>query len=147
MELKEVGFIKTRRANDILQESFAMKNEGSISRIGTLAGAVLVVMSLGCGVKTINHIMADPSRYADKEVKIEGTVTESYSVIGKGAYQVDDGTGRLWIVSTRGVPRKGARVQTKGKVKDGFNIGSVVKLPKELSSGLVMVESSHKAKD
>ena len=68
-------------------------------------------------------------------------------MIGKGAYQLDDGTGRLWIVSAKGVPRKGARVSTKGKVKDGFNIGSVVKLPKELDSGLVMVESSHKAKD
>jgi hypothetical protein len=38
-------------------------------------------------------------------------------------------------------------VSTKGKVKDGFNIGSVVRLPKELDSGLVMIESSHKAKD
>jgi hypothetical protein len=91
--------------------------------------------------------MADPSRYSDKNVRVEGQVTESYSVLGKGAYQIDDGTGRLWVVSTKGVPRKGARVSTKGKIKDGFDVGSIVKLPKDLDSGLVMIESSHKAKD
>jgi hypothetical protein len=122
-----------------------MKSE--LRKLGMFVVLVVVLLSLGCGTKTINHIMADPSRYADKTVKIEGTVTESYSVIGKGAYQLDDGTGKLWIVSTKGVPRKGARVSTKGKVKDGFNIGSMVRLPKELDSGLVMIESSHKAKD
>ena len=124
-----------------------VRNESLIWKSGLMLAVVFLLFSLGCSTKTINHIMADPSRYADKEVKIEGTVTESYSVIGKGAYQLDDGTGRLWIVSTKGVPRKGARVSTKGKVKDGFNIGSMVKLPKELDSGLVMLESSHKAKD
>ena len=124
-----------------------MKKELLMGKLGLLLLLAFLIFSLGCGAKTINHIMADPSRYADKTVKIEGTVTESYSVIGKGAYQLDDGTGKLWVVSTKGVPRKGARVSTKGKVKDGFNIGSVVKLPKELDSGLVMIESSHKAKD
>jgi hypothetical protein len=118
-----------------------------IRNAGLVLAISVIVLSLACGAKTINHIMADPSRYADKEVKVEGTVTESYSVIGKGAYQLDDGTGKLWVVSTKGVPRKGAKVSTKGKVKDGFNIGSVVRLPKELDSGLVMIESSHKAKD
>jgi len=124
-----------------------MRNNSLTRRMGLILVGMLLLLSLGCSTKTINHIMADPSRYANKEVRIEGTVTESYSVIGKGAYQLDDGTGRLWIVSTKGVPRKGARVSTKGKVKDGFNIGSMVKLPKELDSGLVMLESSHKAKN
>ena len=91
--------------------------------------------------------MADPSRYANKEVRIEGGGTDSYSVLGRGAYQIDDGTGRHWVVSEKGVPREGARVSVKGKVRDGFNLGSLVKLPKQVNSGLVMIESSHKAKD
>ena len=103
-----------------------MEDESLMRRVVLIILVIFVLLTLGCSTKTINHIMADPSRYADKQVKIEGTVTESYSVLGRGAYQLDDGTGRLWIVSTKGVPRKGARVSTKGKVKDGFNIGSVV---------------------
>jgi hypothetical protein len=101
----------------------------------------------GCGTKTINHIMADPSRYANKDVRVEGEVVESYSVIGRGAYRIDDGTGKLWIVAPKGVPRKGARVKAKGKIRDGYNLGDLVKLPEQLESGLVMIEKSHKAKD
>ncbi len=81
-------------------------------------------------------------------MKIQGEVVESYSVVGKGAYRLKDDTGELWIVSDKGVPREGARVSVKGKIKDGFNLGSLgslVRLPKQLSSGIVMLESSHKA--
>ncbi len=109
---------------------------------------LLVAASLsGCATRSINHILADPSRYARKDVRIQGNVTESYSVLGTGAYQIDDGTGRLWVVSKQGVPRKGARVQVKGRIREGFSLGELVRLPKQIESGLVMIESSHKAKD
>lgn len=76
-----------------------------------------------------------------------GSVTESHSILGTGAYQVDDGTGRLWVFSKKGVPRKGARVQVKGKIREGFTLDDQVKFPKRIESGLGMVESSHKARD
>ncbi len=121
-------------------------------KLKSLAGTLTLmtfaaVLLSGCATRSINHILADPSRYANKDVRIEGRVTDSYSVLGRGAYQVDDGTGRLWIVSREGVPREGARVAVKGKIKDAFNLGNLVNLPKQADSGLVMIESSHKAKD
>jgi hypothetical protein len=100
----------------------------------------------GCEQKTINEIRAEPSRYANKEVSVVGTVTRSYSVLGKGVYEIDDGTGKLWIASEKGVPREGAKVVVKGTIRDGYNLGSFIKLPEAISSGLVMIESSHKAK-
>ncbi len=108
-----------------------------------IAGAVFLA---GCERKDINQIKAEPSRYANREVAIVGNVVQSYSVLGKGAYEVDDGTGRLWVVSETGVPRKGARVVVKGTVRDAFNVGSVFKLPEAVTSGLVMMENSHRAK-
>jgi hypothetical protein len=100
----------------------------------------------GCEQKTINEIKADPSRYANRDVTVVGNVTRSFSVLGRGAYEIDDGTGRLWVVSESGVPREGARVGVKGKIRDGFNLGSFVKLPEQISSGMVLIESSHKAR-
>jgi hypothetical protein len=100
----------------------------------------------GCEQKTINEIKADPGRYANQEVAVVGNVTRSVSVLGHGAYEIDDGTGKLWVVSQSGVPREGARVGVKGKIRDGFNLGAIVKLPEQISSGMVMIESSHKAK-
>ncbi|MEW5977514.1 MAG: hypothetical protein AB1898_17110 [Acidobacteriota bacterium] len=121
-----------------------------IKRVKLAAGIVLVAMTLfllGCEQKSINQILADPQRYANREVGIKGNVVQSYSVLGRGAYQVDDGTGKLWIVSEKGVPRKGARVGVQGKIRDGFDLGGLVKLPEAVGSGLVMVESKHRAQD
>jgi hypothetical protein len=72
---------------------------------------------------TISKINADPGRYRNKEVAIVGNVTDSYGVLGNGAYEIDDGTGRLWVVTRRGVPSRGARVGTKGHVYNGFQFG------------------------
>ena len=115
-----------------------------------LAGVLLLafVFQTGCAVRSINQIMADPQRYANKEVGIKGEVTESYSVVGHGAYRVDDGTGRLWVVSDKGVPRKGAKIVAKGTIKDAYNFGdfgTLIKLPDQAASGLVMIEKEHKA--
>lgn len=111
-----------------------------------LAGAT------ACAQKTVNHVLADPARYAHKEISLSGRVVESVSVAGKGFYRLEDPTGRLWVFSARGVPRKGASVKVKGKIHDGFDLsafGSVLDLPgpvrERIESGLLMVESSHKA--
>ena len=72
---------------------------------------------------TISRINADPGRYRNKEVGIVGNVTDSYGVLGNGAYEIDDGTGRIWVVTRRGVPSRGARVGAKGRVYTGFNWG------------------------
>ena len=109
-----------------------------------LASAMLVLV--GCEYKTINQIMAEPQRYANREVGITGNVVRSISVLGAGAYQVDDGTGKIWVVAKSNVPREGARVGVKGKIQDGFNLGGLVKLPEVVRSGMVMIESSHRAK-
>ncbi|PWT82383.1 MAG: hypothetical protein C5B44_02190 [Acidobacteria bacterium] len=73
--------------------------------------------------ETISKINADPGRYRNKEVAIVGRVTNSYGVMGNGAYEIDDGTGRIWVVTRRGVPSRGSRVGAKGHVYNGFSFG------------------------
>jgi hypothetical protein len=123
-----------------------MRNTRSGRLAVLLAAAAVAIFLAACEQKTINQIRAEPSRYVDREVGITGKVTRSYSILGRGAYEVDDGTGKLWVVSDKGVPRTGARVGVKGRIRDGFDLGSIVKLPEAISSGMVMIESSHKAR-
>ena len=104
-----------------------------------------MLLLAACEQKSINEILADPGRYSNKDVTVAGRVVNSYSLVGRGVYQVDDGTGSLWVVSDKGVPHQGAHVVVKGKIKEGFNLGSLVKLPEKVGSGLIMIESSHKA--
>ena len=116
------------------------------SRLAALAFA-LAVGSAACAT-SINNVLADPSRYRDREVKISGRVADSYSVADNGVYRVQDGSGQLWVVSTRGVPRKDAKVTVRGTVREGFNLGGLsdrLRLPAGVGSGLVLMEVSHKA--
>jgi hypothetical protein len=86
-----------------------------------LAGTLFLT---ACPSQTnIGKINADPGRYRDKEVGIVGRVTDSYGLLGNGAYEIDDGTGKMWVVTKRGVPSRGARVGTKGYVHTGFSFG------------------------
>jgi hypothetical protein len=114
--------------------------------MAVLAGSALV--SAACASKTINQILADPSRYRDRQVELSGAVVESYSLANRGLYRIDDDTGQLWVVSDRGTPRKGARVTVKGTIREGFNLGALgdrINLP-GLGAGLVLMESSHRAR-
>ena len=89
--------------------------------------------------ETISRINADPARYHNKEVAIVGRVTNSYGALGNGAYEIDDGTGRIWVVTTRGVPSRGSRVGAKGHVYNGFSFAG-------RSFGTVLEETDRRAK-
>jgi len=120
-----------------------------LKRVTVLALLIGAAASAGCAARTINQVLADPAKYRDKQVKLNGSVVDSYALLGNGAYQIEDKTGKLWVVSNGGVPRKGAHVSVTGTVREGFSLGSLgdkVKLPQAVSSGVVLMEASHKAK-
>ena len=84
-----------------------------------IGGALLFT---ACPSQTsIAKINRNPDRYRNKEVGIAGRVTDSYGVLGAGAYEIDDGTGRMWVATRRGVPSRGSHVGTKGYVHNGFS--------------------------
>lgn len=117
--------------------------------VGAAILAASALVSAACASKTINQVLADPSRYRDREVQLSGSVVDSYSLANRGAYRIDDDTGQLWVVSDGGTPRKGARITVKGTIREGFNLGSLgdqIKLP-GVGVGLVLMESSHKARE
>jgi len=70
---------------------------------------------------TINQINGDPARYRGKEVLVIGEVSNSYGVTGIGAYELNDGTGKIWVLTERGVPSRGAQVGAIGKYRQGVN--------------------------
>jgi len=111
---------------------------------------VLALMAGGCAATSINQVLADPGKYRNDTVTVRGTVTESASVRGKGAYRSADGDQGLWVITDGGAPRKGARVNVTGRVQEGYDLsglGRVIKLPSSVQSGVVLIESSHKARD
>jgi hypothetical protein len=89
-----------------------------------LSALALLAFALGCNTSTISAINSDPARYMAKDVTITGQVITSFSAINQGAFEIDDGTGRLWVWSSGfGVPSQGARVVVTGRVQAGVAIG------------------------
>jgi len=89
--------------------------------------------------ETISKINADPGRYLNKDVTVAGTVTDSYGLLNMGAYEIDDGTGRLLVVTRRGVPARGSKVGATGRVHTGASYGG-------RSYGTVLEESDRRVK-
>lgn len=88
---------------------------------------VAVVVLAGCNNRTkISSILDRPDRYVNREVAIGGVVTKTYAVnliiAEPGAYQVDDGTGKIWVTTNNGVPQEGRTVGLKGTVSSGLRI-------------------------
>jgi hypothetical protein len=90
----------------------------NLKKVTTLVLILMTGLALvSCERTKIGDITADPGRFANKEVAVAGRVTNSIGALGTGIYEIDDGTGQLWILSeTRGVPSKGTYVGVKGRV-------------------------------
>ena len=121
-----------------------MMNAGRPAALA-LVGACALLAS-GCATTNVARLLAEPQRFANHDVGLKGDVIESVSLLGNGAYKLDDGTGTIWVISKHGVPRRGARVKVNGKVKDVVDIGTIFKLPEQIGSGLVMIEDHHRAR-
>src|SRR5262249_25834276 len=86
---------------------------------------VATLLLTGCPTRTsISEINRDPAKYSSKEVAIAGRVTDSFGALGNGVFQVDDGTGTMWVLSQGfGVPGNGAKVGVTGTISQGFSFG------------------------
>ena len=101
--------------------------------------AMAAVLLAGCAPMTIGRINADPSRFRNQTVRVTGTVTNSVGLMGKGGYQIEDQTGKIYVISGRGVPSRGSRGTVRGRVVPGAEVlGTAV--------GVTIREESHKVK-
>lgn len=72
---------------------------------------------------TVEELRNNARDYDEKVVTIKGVVEHSGS-LGLGAYTVNDGTGKMIVMTTRAVPNKEQKVEVKGKVIQAAKIGT-----------------------
>lgn len=98
------------------------------SRLRILSIILLAIGTLilaACPSRTsVARINRDPGHFVGKEVAVAGHVTTSYGILGTGVFEIDDGTGRIWVYSQNyGVPGNGAKVGVRGTLQQGFSLG------------------------
>ena len=110
------------------------------TRVVIAIGVTMAMLLLtGCPPRTtIADLNRDPGRYAGKDVTIGGHVSDSFGAMGNGVFEVDDGTGRMWVYSQNyGVPNNGSNVSVTGRVEQGFSFGG-------RSFGVILRETSRR---
>jgi hypothetical protein len=100
----------------------------------------LLAVTAGCaGTTKIGDLQANPAQYEGKEVDIKGTVGETFwlAILSQGAYQLGDGSGTIWVVTTQPSPQKGMQISTRGTVSTAIILG-------DRSLGTVINETQRK---
>ena len=73
--------------------------------------------------ESIESINRDPARFHRHEVTIAGRVVNSFMAMGVGVFEIDDGTGRMWVYSKKyGVPGEESRIAVTGVIQQGFSV-------------------------
>jgi hypothetical protein len=94
-----------------------------------LAVLMLLVFMLsfgGCSAtNSISDIKNNPMQYEGKQVSVKGTVGDTlwFAILSKGAYQIGDVSGTIWVVTTQPPPQKGMEIVIKGSVSTAVKLG------------------------
>lgn len=62
----------------------------------------------------IKDILDHPRDYENKEVTIYGAVTDAASLLVFKYFEIEDGTGRIKVMTDRMLPQKGEKLRVKG---------------------------------
>lgn len=84
-------------------------------QLGMLGLAIGVT---GCGVTTVRSVHDNPQRnWFNSTVKLEGRVIDRVPLLDAAVYQLQDETGKIWILTTQSSLKPGERLLVKGKVR------------------------------
>jgi len=101
--------------------------------------ATAALLLSACAPMSIGRINSDPSRFRNQTIHVTGTVTNSVGLMGKGGYEIEDQTGKIYVISGSGIPSRGSHVTVTGRVLPGAEVlGTAV--------GVAIREDSHKVK-
>ena len=91
-------------------------------RSSLMLGVLLVGLNACSRTIHIKDLLDRPQDYNGKTVQVQGTVTQSAGVLGTGAYEIDDGTGKIFVIAKgQGVPRQGAKTKAQGRFESVFS--------------------------
>ena len=98
---------------------------------------IFLIMLVHCAASVrIGDIRSTPNRFHDKNVTISGVVDETITlpILGVAVYQLNDGTGAIWVKPKEMTVEKGDHVRVTGTIKVGLTISG-------RSFGLILIES------
>lgn len=95
------------------------------NKFSRLIALVFCALLIGCAATRhvqIRDVVDHPREYVGKRVSVEGEVTGTFSLIAIKYFTVNDGTGTIGVISEQPLPRKGAKINVTGTVKEALSL-------------------------
>lgn len=84
-------------------------------RCGTLS---LLIGLTSCGVTSVRSVHDHPQRHwFNANVELKGQVVDRVPLLGAEVYQLQDETGKIWVLTKDANLKSGERLLVKGKVR------------------------------
>src|SRR5574340_743763 len=118
------------------------KDRRSVRGFFTLLLFLLASVSIACSgilATPIKKIIDNPRDYDGKTVTVSGKVTGIFSLFVLKYFVVDDGTGKITVITRKALPKKGTKIRVKGEVSAMFSLGE--------TQALVIIEGPDKKMD
>lgn len=72
----------------------------------------------GCSISSVNSVHQQPQRHwFNATVELEGKVIDRVPLLGAAVYQLQDETGKIWILTEHSSLKPGERLRVRGKVR------------------------------
>jgi len=100
---------------------YVMANHGFLAIYFRLGFISLLIGLTSCsGVTAVQDVRSHPHRnWLTSTVYLRGQVSDRIPLINAQVYQLQDGTGKIWVLTDKSTPKVGDRVYIKGQVRYG----------------------------
>ena len=91
-----------------------------------VAAAAMSGACASMGSRSISEVQANPGKFHDKTVTVEGVVTTSFGIplVPFKIFRVSDGSSEMLVISDDNrIPGKNARVRVRGEVQEFALLG------------------------
>jgi hypothetical protein len=91
-----------------------------------VAAAAMSGACASMGSRSISEVQANPGKFHDKTVTVEGVVTTSFGIplVPFKVFRVSDGSSEMLVISDDDrIPGKNARVRVRGEVQEFALLG------------------------
>jgi hypothetical protein len=82
-----------------------------------IAGTVLGYFSFALADPTITDIGKVQPDSRDSSIYLKGKVTAHAPLLSGGAYQLEDTTGKVWVLTQEKLPQQGTEIAIEGRVQ------------------------------
>ena len=97
----------------------------AVLAVALLAGGYIAYKGFAAyNALTVSELNTQAANLDGQKVTIKGTVSGNAGLLGKGGFVVTDGSSRILVVSSSGIPERGSQVKITGTFHKAFSLNS-----------------------